>query len=308
MLAFAKPELTATYLNWCQWLSAERRLSSATLLAYQTDFRSFVAFQAGHLGDELALTNLAGISVRELRSWLADRHGHGASRVSTARAMSAVRSFYRYLAQYHDVQNAAVFATRTPALRRSAPKAVDLDQIGEYADEAADDQAPLWVVKRDLAILTLLYGGGLRIAEALSLTRRQLERKDSWLTIVGKGNKQRAVPTMDLMHEMSAAYLQTCPFDLELDVPVFVGVRGKPLQASVFRARMQRLRRQINLPEKLTPHALRHSFATHLLRAGADLRSVQALLGHSSLSTTQRYTAVDHEQISTSYRSAHPRA
>ena len=308
MIAFADAQLTNVFADWCQWLGAERRLSLATQVAYQHDFRAFVAFQARHKGDEVALPDLANISPRDLRSWLADRHGEGKSRVSTARAMSGVRSFFRFVAQTHGLENAAIFATRTPSLKELSPKSIDKDQITEMAKGASELVGPDWVLKRDLALITLLYACGLRISEALSLRPADWRSAQEWLNVRGKGGKERAVPVLPLLREMMARYVESCPLDMANDGPLFLGVRGKRLQSSVVRTRMRDLRRQLNLPETVTPHGLRHSFATHLLREGVDLRSVQSLLGHKSISTTQRYTAVDHHEIDTAYRQIHPRA
>lgn len=308
MLAHADGGLSDIFSDWCQWLGAERRLSAATLKAYQIDFRQFVAFQSDHFGKDFTLSDMAGLGVRDFRSWLAMLHGQGAAKTSIARAMSSVRSFYRFLARHHDIENAAVFATRTPVYRDIAPKAAEVEQIVELSQAVDRNDTPPWVAHRDLAIFLLLYGCGLRISEALALSRRQFLASKEALSVVGKARKERRVPLLPLVGDMIESYIAACPFDLDPDKPVFVGLRGKTLQASVLRLTMRQLRRQLGLPESLTPHALRHSFATHLLKAGVDLRSIQSLLGHSSLSTTQRYTALDIGTIERAYRDAHPRA
>ena len=308
MLAFADAGLSDTFSDWCQWLGAERRLSSATLKAYQTDFRQFVSFQSQHLGQDIRLPDLAGLTVRDFRSWLASLNVEGSAKTSIARAMSAVRSFYRFIAAHHSIENAAAFATRTPIVRDQAPKAAEIEQIVEIATAMSNADAPDWVHRRDLALFVLMYGCGLRISEALSLSKRQIDLMSDFLVVTGKGGKQRHVPLLPIVKELARTYLRECPFALLPDDFAFLGIRGKPLQSGVVRMNLRNLRRQLGLPENLTPHALRHSFATHLLKAEVDLRSIQALLGHSSLSTTQRYTALDTRAIEVAYHRAHPRA
>lgn len=308
MLPFADDNLSDIFRSWCQWLDAERRLAPATTHAYQLDFRSFVVFQSRHLGKEVGLADLAQIRMRDLRSWLADRHAQSLSRASISRGMSAVRSFFRYLSKHHAIDNTAVFAIRTPSIKERSPKACSIDQILELAQNVDELQAPPWIVARDLTILVLLYGSGLRISEALRTKLGQILSANEWLEVVGKGGKRRNVPKLPILTDLATAYAEQCPIHLDENTIAFIGLRGKPLQASVVRSRMRDLRRLLGLPENMSPHALRHSFATHLLSAGVNLRNVQALLGHSSLSTTQRYTQVELAQIDQTYRTIHPRA
>lgn len=282
-------------------------MSAHTVVAYQIDLGDFFGFLQGHLGGEVTLEGLKGLAQRDMRSWLAYRVGKGMAATSNARALSSVKSLFRYLQRQGMVENPAVFAVRSPKRGKPIPKALSGEQADAAVESIADLQQEDWVGKRDLAILLLLYGCGLRIGEALSLTRGDVPKGDV-LTVVGKGNKQRMVPVLPVVRRAIAEYLKACPFGSEKEDALFVGVRGKALAPAVFQRQMQVLRRSIGLEETATPHAMRHSFATHLLAAGGDLRAIQELLGHASLSTTQRYTKVDTARLAEAYAGAHPRA
>ncbi|HEX5079243.1 MAG TPA: tyrosine recombinase XerC [Geminicoccaceae bacterium] len=303
------PQVAALATAWLDWLAHEKRQADATVKAYRTDLDGFLAFCAEHLGEPPDPGRLIGLRAADFRAWLAERHRRGLARASTARALAALRSFYRYLDREHGRHNPALKALRTPRLPRRLPRPLSTDQAEQVL--AAEPAARLdWLAKRDAAVLLLLYGAGLRIGEALSLTRAAVGRDPAGLRqllISGKGGRQRLVPILPVVAAAIDDYLAACPY-ADASGPLFLGARGKRLQAPVVRRTMQELRRRLGLPESATPHALRHSFATHLLAGGADLRTIQELLGHASLSTTQGYTGVDGERLMRLYHQAHPRA
>ncbi|MEO5338444.1 MAG: tyrosine recombinase XerC [Magnetospirillum sp. WYHS-4] len=288
-------------------MTAEKRMSAHTVEAYGHDVAAFLDFAAGHLGHPPGLADLAGLETRDFRAWLSRRNADGLARSSTARALSTLRGFFRFLDRRGLGHNAALGALRGPKVPKSVPKALeepDALEAVEAVQELSDDD---WIGKRDAAVLTLLYGCGLRIGEALGLTRAQAPLGDS-LRVTGKGNKQRLVPVLPAVNEAIQAYLAACPYPLRPEDPLFLGARGGALDPAIVQRQMRRLRALLGLPETATPHALRHSFATHLLAGGGDLRTIQELLGHASLSTTQRYTDVDAARLQAVYRDAHPRA
>jgi integrase/recombinase XerC len=305
----ARAEIGALAAEWCSWLAHEKRRPAVSVKAYRTDLIGFLKFCADHLDEPPDLEQLLGLSTADFRAWLAWRHRQGLARTSTARALAALRNFYRYLDRKHGRHNPALKALRTPRLAKRLPRPLSTGQAQELIATVAD--APDWVGRRDLALLLLLYGSGLRIGEALALPRGALGHTSGaqrTLTVTGKGQKQRLVPVLPVVAEAIDAYLHACPWPLGPASPLFVGLRGKRLQPSIVRGRMRDLRRLLGLPESATPHALRHSFATHLLAGGADLRVIQELLGHASLSTTQGYTGVEGERLMRLYHRAHPRA
>ncbi len=311
LVASTRGEVGQLAAAWCAWLAHEKRQAALTVKAYRTDLAGFLGFCSDHLGEPPGLDQLALLSAADFRAWLAWRHRQGLARTSTARALAALRSFYRYLDRQHGRHNAALKALRTPRLAKRLPRPLSAGQARQLLDEVSEVARPDWVAKRDLALLLLLYGAGLRIGEALALERRALGRapaRQQTLTVTGKGGKQRLVPLLPVVADALAAYLEDCAHALGPDAPLFVGLRGQRLQAPVVRRRMQDLRRRLGLPESATPHALRHSFATHLLAGGADLRVIQELLGHASLSTTQGYTGIEGERLMRLYHHAHPRA
>ena len=305
----AKADLQAAILEWQDWLEHEKRASAHTLSAYRRDLTQFLEFLSGHLGGLPGLKDLRSLRTADFRAWLAARASDGLSRTSVARSLSVVRGFFRWLARRGLVENAALTTLRTPKVPRSVPKALAADEAIETLELAKDLAAKPWTGKRDAAILALLYGCGLRIGEALSLTRAEAPRPgQEELRVTGKGNKERAVPLLPGVIEAVQDYLAACPFALEPADPLFVGARGKALGARRVQETVAALRAALGLPATATPHALRHSFATHLLAGGADLRAIQELLGHASLSTTQRYTEVDIAGLLSVYDRAHPRA
>ena len=302
-------ELGDALTDWRRWLATERRASHHTVAAYERDLGDFLAFVSGHLGDRLGLGDLGALKASDFRAWLAARAGRGLQASSTARALSVVRGFFRWLEKRGLAENPAVAAIRTPKVPRSVPRALSQEEASEALDlvQVLDDRA--WVNKRDTAVCLLLYGCGLRLGEALSLRRRDAPTagQDS-LLITGKGQKQRIVPLLPPVVAAIDDYLAACPHPLPGDGPLFAGIRGGALGPRQVQQRLVELRRLLGLPESATPHALRHSFATHLLAGGGDLRAIQELLGHASLSTTQRYTDVDTAGLMAVYRKAHPRA
>jgi integrase/recombinase XerC len=298
---------------WRDWLGSERRLSGHTLTAYEHDVAEFVAFLTKYLGAPPTLAQLGKLKPAEFRAWLADRAHQGLARTSTARAFSSVRSFFRFLDKRGLAHNASIAAIQTPKLPRSVPKALSERDMEDFLEQPTADR-DAWIERRDTAVLLLLYGAGLRIGEALGLTKGTidglLDAGQDTLAITGKGNKTRLVPLLPAALEALAAYREACPFMKALGPrdAFFLGARGAPLDPAIVQKRVRDLRRQLGLAESVTPHALRHSFATHLLAAGGDLRTIQELLGHASLSTTQRYTDVDAARLSAVYRAGHPRA
>ena len=306
------PDIAAEIGRWLAYLGSERRMSPKTLEAYERDVGQFLAFLADHLGGPPGLKGLAKLTPADVRAFMASRRAGGAGNRTVMRSLAGTRSFARFLERDGKGKVGALAAIRTPKLARSLPKPLaikDAKRMTETDLREGDSRAP-WIAARDAAVLGLLYGSGLRIAEALSLKREQAPRPNTGdaITVTGKGNKARMVPVLPQVAKLIADYIALCPLDLPPDGPLFVGARGGPLLPRIVQLAMARLRGALGLPDTATPHALRHSFATHLLARGGDLRSIQELLGHASLSTTQIYTAVDSERLLEVYATAHPRA
>jgi integrase/recombinase XerC len=291
------------------WLAQERRAAALTVEAYGADLAGFLGFLTNHLGAEPDLEALRTLRLADLRAWLAHEANEGAGNATRARHLSAVRSFYRFLARRHGVDNPVLKLITAPRAKKPLPKALAPDQARAVTDDIAEMADTAALQARDTALFTLLYGCGLRIAEALALDVRDapLPGADAMLRVVGKGSKERIVPVLPAVRDAIATWLRLHP-DPQPASPLFLGARGKRLDAAVAQKVLREFRRLNGLPEHATPHALRHSFATHLLAGGADLRSIQDLLGHASLSTTQRYTAVDQARLVEVWRKAHPRA
>lgn len=290
--------------QYIAWLETERRASSLTVQEYRRDLTHFLAFLTTHTGGP---PDLAAVSQADVRGWLAAQAALGRVNATRARHLSAVRSLYRYLARRHGIANPAPGLLATPKRRPPLPRALSPQDARSAATNIGDASDTALEQARDTALFTLLYGCGLRIAEALALDVRAAPRPGAALRVMGKGAKERIVPVLPAVHQAMAAWLALHP-DPAPDSPLFVGVRGGRLNPGVAQRTMRTYRRLAGLPEHATPHALRHSFATHLLAGGADLRSIQDLLGHASLSTTQRYTAVDGAQLLAVWRASHPRA
>ena len=282
-------------------------MSAHTLDGYGRDLRQFLTFMAGHRGCRLDHAVLEALAAADFRAWLADLRGHGLGPASIARALSALRGFFRFAERNGRFANAALATVRTAKLPRGLPKPMSIADAARVREDVATLSDEAWVQARDVAVLTLLYGAGLRISEALGLDGDVLPLGDS-LILRGKGGKERMVPVLALARQAVDDYALLCPHAIRPGLPLFYGVRGRRLSPRVVQQRMQMLRGALGLPQSATPHALRHSFASHLLGAGGDLRTIQELLGHASLSTTQRYTEVDTERLMAVYRAAHPRA
>ena len=303
----ADRELTGLVKEWQSWLASEKRASHHTVNSYTHDMIAFLKFMAGYRGKRATLKAILGLKPRDFRSWMASNAMEGKAKTSIARALSCVRGFYKFLGKTGHGANAAIQALKSPRLPGRVPRALTPEDALTLIDHAGDYQTELWLEKRNIALFTLLYGCGLRISEALKLNVADRPQGDA-LLIEGKGRKQRVVPVLPAVCRAVDDYLAHCPFARTPDRPLFLGKRGKRLSAAVAQRDMRRLRKLLNLPGSATPHALRHSFATHLLAGGGDLRTIQDLLGHESLSTTQRYTDVDQERLMAVYQSAHPRA
>jgi len=310
--AFAAADVAAQLVRWLTHLGAERRMSALTVEAYRGDVARFLAFLAEHLGSPPSLAALARLEVRDVRAFMAARRAEGISSRSLMRALAAARSFARFLERNGKGKVGALAAVRSPKIPRTLPKPLEVAAAKRVTDadvRAGENREP-WVLARDAAVLALLYGSGLRISEALGLKRADVPERGKGDTIIvtGKGNKTRMVPVLAQVLDLVAEYVALFPGTLPPEGPLFRGARGGPLSPRIVQLTMERLRGALALPDSATPHALRHSFATHLLARGGDLRAIQELLGHASLSTTQIYTAVDAEHLIEVYRSAHPRA
>jgi len=301
------PALTHALSHWLDQQRSLRGAAANTLAAYQTDVMGFLAFMTQHHGQAQGLGPVSKISVSDMRSWMAHERARGVAARSLARSLSAVKSFYRWLADREGFEPTAVLSTRSPKFQKKLPRPLAVDAARAMIDTVELQHKDPWMAARDTAVVTLLYGCGLRISEALGLTGADTPLPAT-LRILGKGGKERIVPVIPAARAAVDAYLRACPFTPEDDKPVFRGARGGPLYPKAIQNVMAQARMQLGLPATATPHAMRHSFATHLLNAGGDLRSIQELLGHASLSTTQAYTAVDTARLMEVYDAAHPRA
>jgi|TARA_B110000091_G_scaffold211600_1_gene256556 integrase/recombinase XerC len=311
MIEIAEPAVVKALTDWQDWLTHEKHYSAHTLDAYSRDVISFFKFLGRHLGHAPGLEDLDRLSTRDFRGYLARQNAEGLERTSTARAMSTLKTFFKYLVREGRIENTVIQTVRIPKVPKSIPKALSIEDALTALDVVEELSDDVWVGKRDKALLTLLYGCGLRLGEALKLSRDEGLRAldgDASLVISGKGGKQRLVPVLPAVSIAIQDYLDVCPFQFEGDAPLFVGVRGKRLNPAIAQKTVRELRALLKLPDSATPHALRHSFATHLLGGGGDLRTIQELLGHASLSSTQRYTEVDGEHLSMVYDATHPRA
>jgi len=292
--------------RWASYLQHDRRRSAHTVRAYGATAHRLIEFLGRHRGEAVDSSTLTSVEAADLRAFLADRRAGGLGAASAARELSGVRAFLKYAAEQQGTP-AQLPRTRAPKRPRTLPRPAAPDEAMELAENAADAASASWIGARDLAILLLLYGAGLRVAEAMSLTASILPIGQT-LRVTGKRSKTRIVPIVSAVREAIGDYVTQCPYPLRGEVPLFVGARGGPLNPDLVRRAVAAARRRLGLPDTLTPHALRHSFATHLLAGGADLRSLQELLGHASLSSTQIYTAVDAARLLDVYRHAHPRA
>jgi len=292
---------------WLDHLAGEKRASPKTLDGYGRDTANFLGFMAQHRGEPASIASLGGLKASDFRAWLASRRREGVGPATLARALSAVRSYYAYLDRRWGVTAPALALVEGPKRPRPKPKPVSEDAARQLIDETQARGGEAWVEARDAAILSLLYGCGLRIAEALSLTGADFPLGEV-LRITGKGDKMRIVPILPAVHDAVAAYVSACPYQLDAESALFRGIRGGPLGARPIQKLMVDLRSRLGLAASATPHALRHSFATHLLAHGGDLRAIQELLGHASLSTTQIYADIEPARLVAAHAAAHPRA
>jgi len=307
ILVPANAEVRGWLDDWLGELARIRRLAPKTLEAYERDLRQFTAFLAGHVGGTVDAAALRGLRPADFRAFLAHRRAEAAGSRSLARTLSALRSFYRFLEREGRASGDALAAVRAPRKPQALPKALTEQEAGTLVGDAGVLDEEPWIAARDAAVMTLLYGAGLRISEALSLTAADLADARA-LRVTGKGGRIRMVPLLPVIGEAVAAYRRLSPYTPAADEPLFRGKKGGKLSPRIVQLKIERLRGALGLPPTATPHALRHSFATHLLARGGDLRAIQELLGHASLSTTQVYTHVDTERLNAAYRAAHPRA
>lgn len=303
MISEGAAEALRLYLDHARAL---RGSSDNTITAYQRDISGFIGFMGQHLGGQLGTGTLANVDTRDMRSWMAHERTNGIGPRSLARKLSAVKSFFRWLSDRDGFDATAILSVRAPKFQAKLPRPLSVQDAKNVVDLVDLQSETPWINARDQAVVTLLYGCGLRISEALSLTGSDVPLKDG-LRIVGKGGKERIVPVIAPAREAVALYTRMAPFDFAPAYPLFRGARGGPLNPRMVQKVMANVRMQLGLPASVTPHAMRHSFATHLLNAGGDLRAIQELLGHASLSTTQAYTAVDASRLMEVYRKAHPK-
>ncbi len=312
LLGVTSSEVHKIIIQWFEYLKDHKNLADKTIEAYQRDTRQFFAFLAHKLGDVPTFNDLNSLKARDFRAFLSERRRLGASSRSLARTLSALRMFYKYLERNGHEQNVAIQLISSPKIPHGIPKPLTIKKASQTIKQRTSEQItknPDWVIPRDVAILTLLYGSGLRISEALRLNLEDAPNNSRNILVVkGKGNKERMVPVLPITIEAIENYLKLCPYHQSKSDPLFWGVKGARLNARIIQLLLERLRIGLKLPDTATPHALRHSFATHLLGNGADLREIQELLGHASLSTTQIYTEVDREKILAKYAQVHPRA
>ncbi|MGR3343864.1 MAG: tyrosine recombinase XerC [Paracoccaceae bacterium] len=292
------------------WLDTQKALNNAarnTIKSYRSDVLGYLAFSTGHLGGATGLGTLKEVTITDMRAWMAHERERGVSARSLARSLSAVKSFYRWLAEREGFDVTSVLAVRSPKFHRKLPRPLSEDAARAMIDTVEMQAHKDWIGARDVAVVTLLYGSGLRISEALGMTWADVPLPES-LRIRGKGGKERLVPVIPAARAAVARYARLCPFACDPHAALFRGTRGGPLNARAIAKVMELSRQQLGLPATATPHAMRHSFATHLLSAGGDLRTIQELLGHATLSTTQTYTAVDTAHLMKVYEKTHPRA
>ncbi|EJF79152.1 Tyrosine recombinase XerD [Candidatus Bartonella washoeensis] len=295
--------------SWLEYLVQMRRMAAHTAQAYERDTRQFLSFLCQHLGQEPTFIDLANLRVTDLRAYLAHRRAHNISARSLSRNMAALRSFFSYLSREGIVSIPAAKLVRTPKHPKSLPRPLAIKSALHLVKQENQQENEPWITARNAAVLMLLYGCGMRISEALSLTPEQFsDPEKTSLFIIGKGGKTRLVPLIKVVYQTVQNYLKCCPYPLVDKQPMFRGARGGPLQPAIIQRAVRNLRASLGLPETATPHTLRHSFATHLLSRGGDLRTIQELLGHACLSTTQAYTQVDTDRLLKIYQKAHPRA
>lgn len=299
--------LSTLFSKWLEKLEVEKAYSPLTITSYRHDVSAFFSFMNEHLGDVLTLKALIDLTVTDFRSWLSSLASQNLKTISRARALSALKGFYKYLESEGHGINSQLSLLQSPKREKKLPRPILQTSIETLLSEMENHLEP-WIGNRDRALYVLLYATGLRISEALSLKIKDLIHKPKVLTVLGKGKKERLIPLLPALHDEIARYLKDCPYPAEPDRPLFLGAKGKQLQPDVARKHLRLIRKMYNLPDETTPHSFRHSFASHLLQNGADMRSIQELMGHASLSSTQQYTEIDLEHLISSYQNAHPRS
>jgi integrase/recombinase XerC len=307
ILETCAPDLAAQIKSWLTYLRAEKNLSPHSIRAYTGDISQFIQFLAKHNGRAPSISDLSDVDLRAFRAWMSRMTMNGVASSSRARSLSGLKNFMKWLDKQGVMHNAAISTVRTPKQPHKLPRPLFEKQAMTVINYDAASITDEWVSMRNRALFTLLYGCGLRINEALSLDLRDMPR-DGFIRVMGKGRKERQVPVLKIVETMLNQYRKLCPFPETADRPLFMGEKGKRMRQQIAQKAMREIRIELGLPENATPHALRHSFATHLLQNGANLREIQELLGHASLSTTQRYTEVDSKELLRIYNAAHPRA
>lgn len=302
----AEPEVLEIIKRWQGWLKNERRYSEHTLDAYFRDLSDFFIYLNQRLEHLPNLSDISQIDIRGFRGYISARASRHLDKTTLARNISGLKNFYRWLDDNDIIKNSAISIVSSPKLPKSLPKALDIEDTFNVIESTKEFSKDLWQGLRDTAVFTLLYGCGLRISEALSLNIGDINPHNDFVRIRGKGNKERIVPLLPIIINAVDDYLAKCPYKMRVGEPLFLGARGERLSPRIIQRQLQKIRIYLGLPESLTPHALRHSFATHLLAEGTDLRSIQELLGHSSLTTTQRYTDVQIDTLTKEYNKAHP--
>lgn len=292
--------------SFINYLLNTKKYSNHTATAYQSDIEDFIKFYGGYCGNSILIKDFSKTDSLGFRAWLADRVKRGLSSKSTARALSSLRSFYKFLEREFGVKNTAIGLISSPKIPRKLSKAIDAEDVENMSDAINEIDDDPWIAARDWALVVLIFGCGLRISEALSITVQDISGRPQVLRVLGKGGKERLVPVLPVVWDAIDKYLKLCPYGRQGNL--FKSVRGLPMSPRMAEKQIEKIRNYLQLPDYVTPHALRHTFATALLADGVDLRSLQELLGHSSLSTTQLYTKVDMSQISAIYNRAHPRA
>jgi len=293
--------------SFITYLKDIKKYSSNTIVSYRQDLDNFINFYKSYKENEIKKEDLTNIDITTFRAWLSNRKINNISNRSSARALSSLRSFFKYILKYYGIKNESIFVISSPKIPKKLSKAIDEKDIFDMLKVLSDiENGEKWLILRDKALIILIFGCGLRISEALSIMKTDIDKNQSFLKIIGKGSKERIVPILPAVKKAIDEYLSVCPFKIEDSI--FKSVRGLPMSPRMAEKLIEKIRCYLQLPDYLTPHALRHSFATSLLNDGADLRTLQELLGHSSLSTTQLYTKVSLEQIKEVYKSAHPKA
>lgn len=298
--------LKKSITSWLNHLKDNKKYSKHTIKAYVTDLFYFLEFISGHSGEKISIQLLADLTVKDFRSWLAKRNREQHEQTSNSRALSVLKGFYKYLKKIHGVDNQQILAIKLGSIKKPLPKALSVEKALQ-ASKAISELSDTWIGQRDLALLTLIYGCGLRISEALDFKRSDIpSNENSPIRIKGKGGKERVIPVMNYIIAELNKYIKLCPYNLDESEYLFLGERGGKLNPDVFRNRLRNLRGYLGLPEHTTPHSFRHSFATHLLADGGDIRTIQELLGHENISTTQKYTKVDAKNLMLNYKNFHP--